>query len=412
MTMAVSLSGTFLKFSAGLLLKKKSCLCMRHVRHRMKWRPSGKALDLTKTLEEKLNDMQTADPELDKEINIGFPLQQDSVSERMRQRAWQTTRGSKEVEARERRLKVVLDDVKEAWLHEYGPRHIRSIVGHYGIYRDLFEGAYFYPTVHLNISYDYDDEFMTPVYTGNKIPPAETGLAPNVQYESDPETLWTLVMSSPDGHLADSQSECLHWMVGNIPGSSVDKGETICDYIQPFPPRGVGFMRYVFILYKQDKKIDFSKEKRPQKCLSLKDRKFKTFDFYSDRQDVLTPASLAFFQSEWDMSVQQLFRHVLDMPEPVFEFIYPPPYHPVQKRYPIRQPFNLYLDRYKDVKEIQEEVLKEKLKRISPFAPHPPSPKYPGLKPLPLNMPSWLKTKVRNMRFRRHQWKDLPGERQ
>ena len=70
-------------------------------------------------------------------------------------------------------MKVVLDDVKEVWLREFGPRHVRSVVDHYGIYRDLFEGAFFYPTVHLNINYDYDDEFVTPVYTGNKISPAD-----------------------------------------------------------------------------------------------------------------------------------------------------------------------------------------------------------------------------------------------
>lgn len=50
---------------------------------------------------------------------------------------------------------------------------------------------------------------------------------------------------------------------GNIPGSDVKKGEVIFDYLQPFPPHGTGYHRYVFVLYKQDKRIDYSKLKKP-----------------------------------------------------------------------------------------------------------------------------------------------------
>lgn len=44
---------------------------------------------------------------------------------------------------------------------------------------------------------------------------------------------------------------------GNIPNDDVSKGETIVPYLQPFPPKGTGFHRHVFVLYKQNKKIDF-----------------------------------------------------------------------------------------------------------------------------------------------------------
>ena len=45
---------------------------------------------------------------------------------------------------------------------------------------------------------------------------------------------------------------------GNIPGNNIDKGEEIISYLQPFPPRGTGSQRLIFVLYKQDKKIDLS----------------------------------------------------------------------------------------------------------------------------------------------------------
>ncbi|PWA21522.1 hypothetical protein CCH79_00003474 [Gambusia affinis] len=76
---------------------------------------------------------------------------------------------------------------------------------------------------------------------------------------------------------------------------------------------------------------------------SLVDRTFKTIDFYRKHQDDMTPAGLAFFQSQWDESVTNTFHNTLNMKEPVFEFIRPPVYHPPQVKYPHRQPLR-YLD--------------------------------------------------------------------
>lgn len=51
---------------------------------------------------------------------------------------------------------------------------------------------------------------------------------------------------------------CIQTYSGNIPNGDVSKGETIVPYLQPFPPKGTGYHRHIFILYKQDKKLDFS----------------------------------------------------------------------------------------------------------------------------------------------------------
>ena len=50
---------------------------------------------------------------------------------------------------------------------------------------------------------------------------------------------------------------------GNIPGSAVNEGEVLCNYLQPFPPKGTGFHRHVFLLFHQSKKLDFTAHKRP-----------------------------------------------------------------------------------------------------------------------------------------------------
>lgn len=44
----------------------------------------------------------------------------------------------------------------------------------------------------------------------------------------------------------------------NIPGNSLSKADVIADYVQPFPARGTGFHRLIFLLYKQSQKVDYT----------------------------------------------------------------------------------------------------------------------------------------------------------
>lgn len=90
----------------------------------------------------------------------------------------------------------------------------------------------------------------------------------------------------------------------------MSKGETIAEYLQPFPPKGTGYHRHIFILYKQTKKLDFTNLKKPN-SFNLTDRTFSTLDFYRERQDDLTPAGLAFFQSDWDTSLLRFYNDSL-----------------------------------------------------------------------------------------------------
>ncbi|KAK3560016.1 hypothetical protein QTP86_033816 [Hemibagrus guttatus] len=151
-------------------------------------------------------------------------------------------------------------------------------------------------------------------------------------------------------HLQDGEQEYVHWLVGNIPGNAVISGEEISHYLAPFPAKGTGFHRYIFILFKQEAAVDFSSDIRPKPCYSLQQRSFKTLDFYRKHEDQITPAGLAFFQSQWDNSVTSTFHTLFNMREPVFEYDRPPVYHPPQKKYPHGQPLR-YMDRYRGRKE-------------------------------------------------------------
>ncbi|XP_077983170.1 large ribosomal subunit protein mL38-like [Glandiceps talaboti] len=282
-------------------------------------------------------------------IDIGLPKVKPSRTRERRERKVYLAEKKKdpklEQAARLQTLKIPLDEVKTDWEKTVGPYQIRSVAQHYNVFKDLFDSADFLPQVIMHINYDQTDDFTVPVHRGNVVSPAEATNTPSISYSSSPDDLWTLLLTNPDGHLLDNEAEYLHWMVGNIPGNEIEKGELICDYLKPFPAQGTGYHRLIYVLLKQDGKIDFSSEQRQVPCFSLRERTFKTLDFYRKFEDVLTPAGLNFFQCRWDKSVTDVYREILDMREPIYEYDYPPKYIAPQKKWPHRRRIE-YLEKY------------------------------------------------------------------
>lgn len=56
-----------------------------------------------------------------------------------------------------------------------------------------------------------------------------------------------------------------HWLIGNIPGSDIKKGDVLADYRGSGPPEGSGLHRYVFLVFKQEGKIAYEEERIPSK---------------------------------------------------------------------------------------------------------------------------------------------------
>ncbi len=143
-------------------------------------------------------------------------------------------------------------------------------------------------------------------------------------------------------------------------GDDVASGEQLVDYLQPFPVRGTGFHRHVFVLFQHPHKLDFSPFKRStpwyaaiqlcskkrqhfqgvgqvRRCLShrfsteeappqamagiskwhllfstsLSERTFSTMELHGAFDGELVPVGLRFFQSDWDRSVSDVYHHTL-----------------------------------------------------------------------------------------------------
>nr|DBA27858.1 TPA: hypothetical protein GDO54_008307 [Pyxicephalus adspersus] len=287
-------------------------------------------------------------------VDIGLPYFPPSSTEikKARKKIQRDNHKNPELEkaARLHTLKIPLDEVRAEWEQTCGPYHIQRVAEHYGVYKDLFGEGTFVPRTALRVLYNTGNDTAMPVHYGNVVAPSEAAVAPEVTFDAQEGTLWTLLLTNPDGHLRDTGSEYVHWLVGNIPGNQVLFGDEICHYFPPFPANGTGYHRHVFILFKQEERIDYTEEMRPNPCHSLKMRTFRTLDFYRKYEDKITPGGLAFFQCKWEDSVTQVFHQLLNMKEPIFEHQFPPIYHPPQKKFPHGQPLR-YLDRYRDSDE-------------------------------------------------------------
>lgn len=92
-------------------------------------------------------------------------------------------------------------------------------------------------------------------------------------------------------------------------------------------------------------------------------------------------------------------RLSLDMKEPIFEYDFPPPYIKRQTWFPLKEPFNLYMDKYRDPKQVHKEYLLKKLKKAHPFKEPEPPLRYPNAQVIDDSVPSWLKLEIRKNRM-------------
>ncbi|XP_012224720.1 large ribosomal subunit protein mL38 [Linepithema humile] len=373
----------------------------QHARHGHRLR--GKPPTIARNLKQRLEGLNRVDPTLDFKVDIGYPV--TKVTRRTITSSWVSEitarRNDPKLEkaSRTRTLLVDLEKAREDWLQSNGSFHTHRIADHYGVYKDLYGDAYFMPTVPLNINYELENDKLVKVYTGNVIKPSEASKTPDVTYNAENGSLWTLIMTTPDGNFTSADNEYCHWFIGNIPCNRLKEGEELVDYLRPLAPYGIGYCRYIFVLYKQECHIDFSEYKRTKSCLNLEERNWRTLDFYRKHQDQLTPAGLAFFQSDWDSSLKEFYYNTLKMRIPVFQYDFPQPYIKKQTWFPLKEPFNLYLDKYRDPKQIRKEFLLRKLKKTHPFnGPEPPR-KFPLAHRFDNDMPSWLRFEIMKKRL-------------
>lgn len=140
---------------------------------------------------------------------------------------------------------------------------------------------------------------------GNELKPAQVKDQPKFIYEAKQDELYTMVMVDPDAPSRKEPKfrEILHFMVANIPGTDVSKGDVLAEYIGSGPPQGTGLHRYIFLLYKQKGRLT-SGMKIPK--TSRNGRTSFSIRNFAKEHELGEPIAGNFYLAQYDDYVPQL----------------------------------------------------------------------------------------------------------
>ncbi|KAL3998499.1 Phosphatidylethanolamine-binding family protein [Acanthocheilonema viteae] len=260
-----------------------------------------------------------------------------------------------------------------------------SIFHHFRIFDDLFHAnVFFYNTQNMQFKWG-----NIGLYQGNLIDAADTSSKPDISIESLGGGFNSFILLNLDGNPYHCHGEIIHWLVSNIPdGKSVTDGTEIVPYMQIVPFKGTGYHRIACLLLRHNEVVNLTSRK--PKSSTLMDRIFSVGQLYKEFEKQWTPSALSFAQVSWDVSVNEAL-HRIGMKSPIYEYQYNPPVKMNQKEFPLKpQPFNLYLDQFREPKEVHADLLKKRL-QMRKVDKNPEQHKYPDIDYAEhkKNMPFW-----------------------
>ncbi|KAL1460506.1 hypothetical protein WDU94_012483 [Cyamophila willieti] len=193
-------------------------------------------------------------------------------------------------------------------LNQFPPFHIQPPpLGHHlggsfyerDIVPDIVGGG---PMSDIQVLYNVNGTLATAAF-GNELTPTEVKDKPIIFWFGNPHSLYTLMMIDPDAPSRSDQklSPILHFLVGNIPGHDVNKGDIIVDYVGAQPPKDVGLHRYIFLLYHQLRKINFKEPMIPSS--SMEGRLNFAIRNFTEKYQLFGPVASNFFQAQNEENV-------------------------------------------------------------------------------------------------------------
>eukprot|EP00099_Drosophila_melanogaster_P018494 NP_609588.1 uncharacterized protein Dmel_CG6180 [Drosophila melanogaster] len=148
------------------------------------------------------------------------------------------------------------------------------------------------------------------VKPGQVLTPTQVKDEPCVKWEADANKLYTLCMTDPDAPSRKDPKfrEWHHWLVGNIPGGDVAKGEVLSAYVGSGPPPDTGLHRYVFLIYEQRCKLTFDEKRLPNNSGDGRGG-FKIAEF-AKKYALGNPIAGNLYQAEYDDYVPILYKQL------------------------------------------------------------------------------------------------------
>ncbi|XP_058812164.1 protein D2-like [Topomyia yanbarensis] len=162
------------------------------------------------------------------------------------------------------------------------------------------------PSSLLQVNYPGDQT----VNLGNILMPKQVKDIPEVQWTAEPNTYYVLCMTDPDAPSRTTPKfrEWHHWLVVNIPGTDLERGEILSEYIGAAPPKKTGLHRYVFLVYQQDGRLSFNEPRLSNR--SSQGRGKFSIQKFSEKYQLGVPVAGNFFQAQFDDYVPKLYRQL------------------------------------------------------------------------------------------------------
>lgn len=148
------------------------------------------------------------------------------------------------------------------------------------------------------------------VEIGKVLTPTQVKDPPTVKWDADANAFYTLCMTDPDAPSRKEPKfrEWHHWLVGNIPGADVSKGEVLSEYVGSGPPKGTGLHRYVFLVYKQPDKLKFDEPRLTNR--SGDNRGKFSIRKFAAKYNLGDPIAGNMYQAEFDDYVPLLYKQL------------------------------------------------------------------------------------------------------
>lgn len=124
------------------------------------------------------------------------------------------------------------------------------------------------------------------------------------------ELIYRILLIDPDAPSRKNPKfrEWHHWLIGNIPGSEIAKGDVLSDYIGSGPPKDTGLHRYVFLLYKQPGKLTFDERRLTNR--SGQNRGNFSIRKFATKYKLGDPIAANMYQAEFDDYVPLLYKQL------------------------------------------------------------------------------------------------------
>eukprot|EP00282_Hemiselmis_andersenii_P040669 CAMPEP_0172053616 /NCGR_PEP_ID=MMETSP1043-20130122/4310_1 /TAXON_ID=464988 /ORGANISM="Hemiselmis andersenii, Strain CCMP441" /LENGTH=393 /DNA_ID=CAMNT_0012712895 /DNA_START=47 /DNA_END=1231 /DNA_ORIENTATION=+ len=149
---------------------------------------------------------------------------------------------------------------------------------------------------------------------GATITPTQSQDPPRVSFAGDADALYTLVLTDPDvpSRRNPIKREFVHWVRCNIPGGEVERGgeeemggEDVYQYVGAGPPPNTGLHRYVFLLFRQDGRVEVPATQRVG-MTGVGRPGFSTRRF-AEEHGLGEPVGWSMFEAEYDSYCDALY---------------------------------------------------------------------------------------------------------